>query len=117
MGQAKKLKTYSSPKQPVLESLPRGVVRSRPRAYAEWKALRRWGKLPAWEPPAAGYALRAAREEADMTQARLAERLGISQQAVAQAERVSANPTVDLISRWARACGADFVVELRRRCT
>ncbi len=98
MGQTKNLKTYSSPKRPVLRLLPGGVVRSRPRAYAEWKALRRWGRLPAWELPAAGYALRSAREEAALTQVALAARLGISQQAVAQAERATANPSVDFVS-------------------
>ena len=115
MGESKKLKTYQSPKRPVFRKLPARLVRSRPRVYAEWKALRRWGKLPDWERPAAGYVLRSAREEAGLTQAALAERLGISQQAVAQAERAIANPSVDFMGRWARACGVEFVLDIRRK--
>lgn len=52
--------------------------------------------------------MRLARGDAGLTQAGLAERLGISQQAVAQAERWSANPTVDQIRRWAEVCGLTF---------
>lgn len=37
---------------------------------------------------------------------RLGERLGVTQQAVAQAERWDANPTVALLQRAAEACGA-----------
>lgn len=79
--------------------------RGRPRHFAEWRALRGWGKLPPWEEEVAGYLLRLARENAGLTQAGLAERLGISQQAVAQGERWSANPTVEQIRRWGEACG------------
>jgi hypothetical protein len=75
--------------RPKLDRLARG----RPRAFAEWDALRRWGKLPPWEREIVGYRLRALR------------------QAVAQAERWRSNPTVELLRRWAGACGA--VVEIR----
>jgi transcriptional regulator with XRE-family HTH domain len=35
----------------------------------------------------------------------LAKRLGITQQAVSQAERWGSNPTVDLMRGWLEACG------------
>ena len=41
---------------------------------------------------------------AGLTQARLAEKLEVTQQAVAQAERWDSNPTVAFINRWANAC-------------
>jgi len=81
------------------------ILRRRPRDYAEWKWLRRWGQLPTWEELPAGYLLREAREAAGLTQAELAERLGCSQQAVARAERWRSNPTVALLRRWAAATG------------
>ena len=56
--------------------------------------------------------LRAAREEADLTQAELADRLGVSQQAVARAERCESNPTVALMARWAAACGVELTIEI-----
>ena len=84
------------------------LSRARPRAFAEWEALRRWGKLPAWERAVAGYLLRGAREQAGLTQKLLGEKLGVSQQAVAQAERWSANPTVEFMRRWADACGTSL---------
>lgn len=93
--------------RPKLDHLTRG----RPRAFAEWDALRRWGKLPPWEREIVGYRLRALREAAELTQRALAERMGVTQQAVAQAERWQSNPTVELLRRWAGACGA--VVEIR----
>jgi transcriptional regulator with XRE-family HTH domain len=76
--------------------------------------LRRWGKLPEWEQGVVGYLLRLAREEAGLTQRELAGRLGVSQQAVAQAERWQSNPTVELIRRWAAACGATAKIRLTR---
>lgn len=84
------------------------IRRGRPRDYAEWDALHRWGKLPYWEEIPAGYMLRQARERAGLTQAELAQLLGTSQQAVSQAERWEANPTVAFIRRWARACGVEL---------
>jgi DNA-binding XRE family transcriptional regulator len=97
-------------------SRPAGVrlARGRPRAFAEWQALRRWGKLPVWEQAVPGYLLRDAREQAGLTQKVLAQRLGVSQQAIAQAERWEANPTVGFLRRWAGACGAKLRVELVR---
>jgi transcriptional regulator with XRE-family HTH domain len=40
-----------------------------------------------------------------MTQTQLARALGVTQQAVAQAERWESNPTIEFIERWAAACG------------
>jgi hypothetical protein len=45
--------------------------------YFEWKTLRRWGKLPAWEDVLPGYLLREARERAGFTQKETAARLGV----------------------------------------
>ena len=87
------------------------LTRRRPRAFLEWRTLRRWEKLPDREAEVPGYLLRIAREDAGLTQAKLAEHLGITQQAVARAERWSSNPTVGFIQRWARACGRSL--ELR----
>ena len=88
------------------------LTRRRPRAFLEWQKLRDWGKLPDREADVSGYLLRVARESAGLTQAQLAEVLGITQQAVARAERWSSNPTVGLIRRWARACGKRLELQL-----
>ncbi len=80
--------------------------RTRPRSYAEWRALQSWNRLPEWEPMPIGYVLREARERAGLTQSALARRIGVSQQAVAQAERWQSNPTWSLIRTWAEAVGA-----------
>jgi DNA-binding XRE family transcriptional regulator len=79
--------------------------RGRPRSFGEWKTLRRWGKLPAWEQDIAGYLLRLAREDAGLTQSQLAMRLGVSQQAVSRAEQWHSNPTIGLMRAWFDACG------------
>lgn len=93
---------YRTPRE--LWRLSPDLRRSRPRRFAEWSALRRWEELPYWEVEPAGYLLREVREEAGLSQAELGARMGVSQQAVAQAERWDANPTVELIRRWATAC-------------
>lgn len=82
----------------------------RPRDFVEWAALREWGELPYWEIDPPGYLLRLVREEAGLTQSELAGRLGVSQQAVAQAERWDANPTAASMDRWARACGRRLTI-------
>lgn len=89
-----------------------GLRRSRPRAYEEWKALRDWGRLPDWEPLRAGFVLRAAREDSGVTQVELAARLGVSQQAVARAERAGSNPTATLLEAWSRVLGARVRLEI-----
>lgn len=91
-----------------------GLTRNRPRVFAEWDALRRWGKLPAREREVIGYRLRCVREAAGLTQKGLAARLGVTQQAVAQAERWESNPTVELLRRWAAACAATVEIRLER---
>ena len=88
------------------------LTRRRPRAFLEWRQLRTWGKLPGREASVPGYLLRTAREMAGLTQAKLAEKLGITQQAVARAERWGSNPTVDLMNRWAKACGQRLEIRL-----
>jgi transcriptional regulator with XRE-family HTH domain len=59
--------------------------------------------------------LRAARRATNLTQAELADRLGISQAAVAKLERPGANPTVDTLDRivWATGHRLLFDAELR----
>ena len=105
MGAKRTLRIIEAPAPSTPAPSPPVLTRRRPRVYAEWAALRRWGKLPSRERAVAGYALRSAREAAGLTQRGLAVRLGVTQQAVAQAERWAANPTVELCSRWADACG------------
>ena len=106
MGRYGTMRVFEPCPEPAsLWRLSPALRRSRPRRFAEWSALRRWRDLPYWEVEPAGYVLRAARQEAGLTQADLGTRLGISQQAVARAERWNANPTIDLVRRWATACG------------
>jgi DNA-binding XRE family transcriptional regulator len=88
--------------------------RRRPRSYEEWSALRRWGRLRPGEERVAGYLLRQAREEAGLSQAELAARLGRTQQAISQAERWGSNPTVGLLEEWAAATGCALTVALGR---
>jgi len=88
------------------------LTRRRPRAFLEWRQLREWGKLPDRESNQPGYLLRTAREEAGLTQKQLAEKLAITQQAVARAERWASNPTIDLMKRWAKACGRGVEIRL-----
>jgi DNA-binding XRE family transcriptional regulator len=88
------------------------LVRKRPREYYEWKTLRFWERLPASERDVPGYLLRMAREAAGLTQQQLADELKTTQQAVAQAERWTYNPSVNFMKRWAKACGTLIRVEL-----
>ena len=76
MGTARTVRTVTGaePRRERLASLR--LSRTRPRAFAEWQALRRWGKLPAWEEDVPGYLLRSLREGASLTQPAMAERLG-----------------------------------------
>lgn len=104
------MRRASGPRGATLEAS--GLRRTRPRSYEEWKALREWDRLPAWEPLRAGFVLRAAREAAGCTQAELAARLGVSQQAVARAERAGSNPTAALLEDWSLALGARLRLEV-----
>jgi transcriptional regulator with XRE-family HTH domain len=54
--------------------------------------------------------LREARDDAGITQAELAERLGLSQPAVAALERAGANPTVRTLERALNALGKTLTV-------
>ncbi|MEE8547245.1 MAG: helix-turn-helix transcriptional regulator [bacterium] len=91
------------------------LTRARPRAYNEWKTLGRWGRLPAWEQDVAGYLLRTARDDAGFTQSVLGTKLGISQQAVAQAERWASNPSVAFTRNWLKACGFDLKLTVTKK--
>lgn len=57
--------------------------------------------------------LRWAREDADLTQARLAQRVGMSQQQLAKLES-GGNPTLSTLSRVAQGLGRRVVVSLER---
>jgi uncharacterized protein len=61
---------------------------------------------------AASTLLRAARRRADLTQAQLAARAGVSQAEVARLERAGSNPTAATLDRLLRATG--HRLELRR---
>ena len=110
MGKTRTLKIARAAEAPSPRPMMLRLSRARPRTFAEWQALRRWGKLPLWERAVAGYLLREAREQAGLTQKILGQKLGVSQQAVAQAERWSANPTVEFMRRWADACSSRLVI-------
>jgi DNA-binding XRE family transcriptional regulator len=94
---------------------PLRLNRGRPRGFAEWRVLRRWSKLPAWEIDVPGFLLRQAREDAGLTQATLAGLLGITQQAVSRAEKWNSNPTIGLMRRWLAACGQRLELALSSR--
>lgn len=96
------------------QNRPLRLNRRRPRTFAEWRVLRRWGKLPVWEIDIPGFLLREAREGASLTQGMLAERLGITQQAVSRAEKWNSNPTVGLMRRWLTECQARLELSIRK---
>jgi len=100
MGEQRSMTSTNS-----LPDRPLRLNRRRPRAFAEWRVLRRWNKLPYWENDMPGFLLREARESAGLTQRVLAQRLSITQQAVSRAEKWSSNPTVGLMRRWLEVCG------------
>jgi DNA-binding XRE family transcriptional regulator len=111
MGRSRTMRVFQPCPEPTrLWRLSPRLRRARPRRFAEWSALRRWDGLPYWEVEPAGYLLRVAREEAGLSQADLGARLGITQQAVARAERWDANPTVELMRRWGTACGRPVTI-------
>jgi len=59
--------------------------------------------------------IRDARAQAGMTQAELAQRLGVSQPAVAKLERPGANPTVETLDRVLRAAGHRLMLDAPAR--
>jgi ribosome-binding protein aMBF1 (putative translation factor) len=95
----------------IMTDQPSRLTRRRPRSFTEWRTLRRWGKLPPWETDLPGFLLREARHGAGLSQRMLADRLGITQQAVSRAERWESNPTFNLMRRWLAVCG--FQLEIR----
>ena len=115
MGRITRVLTAPARVVPPLNKLGELLERRRPRSYLEWKTLRRWGKLPAWEDDPPGYLLRGLRESAGWTQKALAKQLDCSQQAIAQAERWQSNPTVDFMKRWAHALGYEIRVDFEER--
>lgn len=111
MGETDSRRVIRPKPRPLGVPLP-DLRRSRPRSYVEWRALRRWGALPAAERRIPGYLLHLARERAGLTQREMASRLGCSQQAISQAERWSSNPTVDFLEGWVRAADQELVLDL-----
>jgi transcriptional regulator with XRE-family HTH domain len=65
-----------------------------------------------WRP---GRLLARARRDAGLTQAALAQRLGISQAAVAQLEQPDSNPRIATLDRALRAAGAELTLTARPR--
>jgi DNA-binding XRE family transcriptional regulator len=114
MGRQEILRSIKAPAISIPPARLESARRTRPRAYAEWKALFRWRQLPSWESSAPGYLMRLAREEAGLTQVALSRKLGCTQQAVAQAERWISNPTVSFLRKWSMACGKDLEIGFRK---
>lgn len=56
--------------------------------------------------------LRWAREDAGLTQAQLADRMGITQQAYQKLERTGGNPSIKTLAKVARALGLHFAVSI-----
>ncbi len=105
------MKNYQS-RQSTYKLPELNLIRKRPRDYFEWKTLRQWDRLSSSERYVPGYMLRLAREKAGLTQKQLANELEITQQAVAQAERWTSNPTINFMKRWAVACEMRIKVEM-----
>jgi transcriptional regulator with XRE-family HTH domain len=59
-----------------------------------------------------GWLVREARRRGNLTQAELAARLGTTQSAVARLERGGSAPSLERLSRIARACGLELVPTL-----
>jgi len=106
-----RMKSYRAPDR--TGRLPElDLVRKKPRVYLEWKTLRLWERLPTSERDIPGYLLRMVREKAGLTQQQLAVELETTQQAVAQAERWTSNPSIYFMRQWAAACGMGIRVEM-----
>jgi DNA-binding XRE family transcriptional regulator len=106
------MRTYVAPTPSPPIELPSRLRRRKPRGYIEWKTLRRWGMIPPWEEMPLGYLLRSAREDAQVTQQEMGERLDCSQQAIAQAERWQSNPTARFLRAWARALDRELEISI-----
>jgi predicted RNase H-like HicB family nuclease/DNA-binding XRE family transcriptional regulator len=57
-------------------------------------------------------AIRRARQGADLSQAELARKLGVSQQQAAKLEQPDANPTIDTLAKVAEALGSELELAL-----
>lgn len=95
--------------------LEAGRVPPRPRASARApKGGRiRWVQLPAMLGTRLGLVW--ARTEAGLSQAQLAVRAGVSQQAIAKLEHPDSNPTVETLRKVADALDAELVIQLQTR--
>ncbi len=69
-----------------------------------------WVSVPA--PLAAAIALRCARQEANLSQARLGARIGVSQQQIAKMERATGNVSLATLEKVAKALGRSVRVDL-----
>lgn len=113
MGRTRRLLTAPSPRRNWKADRQTTLRRRKPRSYLEWKTLAEWDRLPHWEEDPPGYLLRRLREQTGCSQGALAQCLGRSQQAVAQAERPDSNPTVRFVRQWARALGSEAILGFR----
>jgi predicted RNase H-like HicB family nuclease/DNA-binding XRE family transcriptional regulator len=59
--------------------------------------------------------VRWARQDAGLSQAAVARKMGVSQQQAAKLEQPNTNPTLDTLTRFARALGVDWQVALVHR--
>jgi len=84
------------------------IKRNRPQNEA-----RRRGYEEASQAVALGERIRHLREEAELTQAQLAARMGTTQPTVARLEAGGVTPSLSTLSRVASALSAELVVELR----
>jgi|SRR6185295_10721651 len=112
MGKTTGLRVVVPRQRGPLPPLSPDIKRLRPRDYLEWKTLRRWGKLPTWEAVFPGYLLREARENAGLSEAELANRLGLAREAVTDAELATSNPSVQLMQDWASAVGGELTIAI-----
>ena len=92
-----------------------GRVPPRPRASARAPRSGRiqWVQVPAML--AARLGLIWARTDAGLSQAELARRAGVSQQAIAKLEHPDSNPTIETLQKVADALHAELVIQLQAR--
>jgi len=91
-----------------------GQVPPRPRDRSRAPKGRKLIEVPVSASVAAPLALRWARHEQGLSQADLAERLGVSQQQVAKLERPTGNPTLKSLVKAADALGIELQVTAKR---
>jgi DNA-binding XRE family transcriptional regulator/predicted RNase H-like HicB family nuclease len=86
-----------------------GEVPPRPSARPKGKVL--WVDVPA--SVAVKVALRWARTDAGLTQAELAKRAHVTQQAIAKLEHPDANPSIETLEKVAKALGVRLEIDFR----